>query len=166
MFFVKKWLIILLAAVTALLCACAKADTPAPAATSAGSKPLAEVYADIKAQVGFDNVTELNDIRLMERYYGITEDTAAEYAGCINASGVDQEEIVLVKAVDESSAAAVEEKLGNRYQAKLNQNKDYNPEQAALIEKCAVRRDGLYVSMIISEKADRIDEIYRAEAGL
>ena len=152
----KKTLILLLAVVMVLCCACGKSD----------AKPLTDVYSDIKAQVGFENVTELNDISLMERYYGITADMAAEFAGCVNSSGVEQEEIVLVKAVDDSSAATVKEKLENRYKAKLDQNKSYNPEQAAMIEKCSVQQNGLYVSMIVSDKAEQITAIYRSEAGL
>ncbi|WP_316607522.1 DUF4358 domain-containing protein [uncultured Ruminococcus sp.] len=152
----KKILILLLAVVMVLCCACGKSD----------AKPLTDVYNDIKAQVGFENVTELNDISLMERYYGITSDMAAEFAGCVNSSGVEQEEIVLVKAVDDASAATVKEKLENRYKAKLDQNKSYNPEQAAMIEKCSVQQNGLYVSMIVSDKAEQITAIYRSEAGL
>lgn len=152
----KKTLILLLAVVMVLCCACGKSD----------AKPLTDVYNDIKAQVGFENVTELNDISLMERYYGITADMAAEFAGCVNSSGVEQEEIVLVKAVDDASAATVKEKLENRYKAKLDQNKSYNPEQAAMIEKCSVQQNGLYVSMIVSDKAEQITAIYRSEAGL
>ena len=152
----KKILILLLAVVMVLCCACGKSD----------AKPLTDVYNDIKAQVGFENVTELNDISLMERYYGITADMAAEFAGCVNSSGVEQEEIVLVKAVDDANAATVKEKLENRYKAKLDQNKSYNPEQAAMIEKCSVQQNGLYVSMIVSDKAEQITAIYRSEAGL
>lgn len=152
----KKTLILLLAVVMVLCCACGKSD----------AKPLTDVYNDIKAQVGFENVTELNDISLMERYYGITADMAAEFAGCVNSSGVEQEEIVLVKAVDDANAATVKEKLENRYKAKLDQNKSYNPEQAAMIEKCSVQQNGLYVSMIVSDKAEQITAIYRSEAGL
>lgn len=152
----KKTLILLLAVVMVLCCACGNSN----------AKPLTDIYSDIKAQVGFENVTELNDISLMERYYGITADMAAEFAGCVNSSGVEQEEIVLVKAVDDLSAATVKEKLENRYKAKLDQNKSYNPEQAAMIEKCSVQQNGLYVSMIVSDKAEQITAIYRSEAGL
>mgnify|MGYP007092202602 CR=1 FL=1 len=71
----KRTLIVMLVLVMVLCCAC-----------SGGSqKPLTEVYNDIKAQVTFEDVNELNDISLMERYYGITDEMAAEYAGCINA---------------------------------------------------------------------------------
>lgn len=153
----KKVSIWLVAAVMLLLCACG---------SQTEAKPLADIFNDIKAQVTFDNITELSSARLMDRYYGITEDLMAEFAGCINASGMSQEEIVLVKAVDDNAAATVKEKLEKRYQSKLEQNKNYNPEQAAVIENCSVEQNGLYVSMIVSEKADQIKGIYRSEAGL
>ncbi len=154
----KKVLVLLLAAVALLLGACGNSQAEA--------KPLADIFNDIKAQVSFENITELSSSRLMGRYYGITDEMAAEFAGCINASGVSQEEIVLVKAVDERASAEIKEKLDNRYQSKLQQNKNYNPEQAAIIENCTVDQDGLYVSMIVSDKAAQIKEIYRKEAGL
>ena len=146
----KRTAVLLLTVLIALLCACG--------ITSA--KPLGEIYEEIKTEIGFDSVTELDDIRLMERYYGINADMVAEFAGCINSSGVDQEEIVLVRAVDEEAAAQVKDKLELRYQTKLDQNKTYNPEQAAIIAGCSVERDGLYVSMIISKDAEKITEIY------
>ena len=152
----KRTLIVLLALVMVLCCAC----------SNTSQKPLTEVYNDIKAQVTFEDVNELTDISQMERYYGITDEMAAEYAGCINASGVEQEEVVLVKAVDDAAATQIKEKLDTRYQSKLNQNKNYNAEQAAMIEKCSVDQDGLYVSMIISDNADTIKKIYREDLGL
>ncbi|MBQ6499668.1 MAG: DUF4358 domain-containing protein [Ruminococcus sp.] len=152
----KKALLILLALITALMCACGKT----------AAKPLDEVYKDLKAEIVSENVNELSDIKLMQRYYGITSDMAVEFAGCINASGVDQEEIVLVKAADDSAAGSIKDKLETRYQTKLSQNKNYNAEQAAMISACSVERDGLYVSMIVSKNAERIREIYRADIGL
>ena len=104
--------------------------------------------------------------RQLDRRYGITEDMVAEFAGCNNATGGNQEEIVLIKAADETKAAAVKEKLDKRYESKLNQSRNYDAEQAAIVEKCSVTQDGLYVAMIVSDKADKITEIYRKGAGL
>lgn len=153
----KKTLILLLAAVAVLFSACGSA---------AEAKPLREIFNDIKAEVAFEGISEITTARQMDRFYGITEDMAAEFAGFTSPSGVKQEEVVLVKAVDDSAAAAIKEKLDNCYASKLQQNKDYNPEQAAIIERCSVERDGLYVSMILSDKAEQINRIYRSEAGL
>ena len=62
--------------------------------------------------------TELKEARQLDRRYGITEDMVAEFAGCNNATGGNQEEIVLIKAADETKAAAVKEKLDKRYESK------------------------------------------------
>ncbi len=153
----KRVIAFSLAALMLLFCACCK---------TAEAKPLADVFNDIKAQVAFENITELKEARQLDRRYGITEDMVAEFAGCNNATGGNQEEIVLIKAADETKAAAVKEKLDKRYESKLNQSRNYDAEQAAIVEKCSVTQDGLYVAMIVSDKADKITEIYRKGAGL
>ena len=153
----KRVIAFSLAALMLLFCACGK---------TAEAQPLADVFNDIKAQVAFENITELKEARQLDRRYGITEDMVAEFAGCNNATGGNQEEIVLIKAADETKAAAVKEKLDKRYESKLNQSRNYDAVQAAIVEKCSVTQDGLYVAMIVSDKADKITEIYRKGAGL
>ena len=154
----KKIFAALFATVIALcFCACGGTSessaqpSQGSAEAAVSAKPLKEIFEDIKTQVGIEN---------------LTEDKVSEFAGGNNSSGVSQEEIVLIKAVDDNAAAAVEASLNDRYNSKLEQSRNYNPEQAAVIEKCKVQRDGLYVSMIVSENADRITDIYRTEAGL
>lgn len=139
-----------------LLCACSQG----------GGKALSEVWSDIKAEVKFEDFNEYSDISKLERNYGITADMAEEFAGGINGSGVNQEEIVLVKAKDDKSAAEIRGSLENRYSSKLAQNKNYNAEQAKVIENCRVEQNGLYVSMIVSENVDKITEIYKNDLGL
>ena len=90
----------------------------------------------------------------------------SEYAGGVNGSGVNQEEIVLVKAADDTNAAAIKEKLDNRFNSKLNQNKNYNAEQAKMIEGCKVEQNGLYLSMIVSDNAEQITKIYKEGIGV
>ncbi len=115
----KRVIAFSLAALMLLFCACGK---------TAEAKPLADVFNDIKAQVAFENITELKEARQLDRRYGITEDMVAEFAGCNNATGGNQEEIVLIKAADETKAAAVKEKLDKRYESKLNQSRNYDAD--------------------------------------
>ena len=153
----KKTAAILLSlCLCALLCACSGGNT---------AKPLSEVWSDIKEQVDFEDFLELSDADALDRRYGITEDMATEFAGGVNSSGTNQEEIVLVKATDDESAKAIKEKLDKRYESKLAQNKNYNPEQAAMTEKCKVERNGLYVSMIVSPEHETIEKIFRIGTG-
>ena len=122
---------------------------------------LKDVYQQIKTEVTLPDTVELDSAKKLDRSYGITEDMVADYAGGIDSSGVTMTEIVLIRAKDENSAAEIGEKLNKRLQSKLNQNRNYNPEQAEIIEKCKVETDGLYVTLVISQDADKINAIIR-----
>ena len=139
------------------LCSCSGGGTTQ-------TKPLNEVFADIKSSVDLGEVLEYTDVAMLDRYYGISADEVEEFAGCVNSSGTDQTEIVLIKAVNIAAAEKVEEVLNNKYNSKLNENRNYNPEQAAMIEKCKVERNGQHVAMIISADAEAITKIY--ESGI
>lgn len=134
---------------------------------SGGSgKKLSDVYSTIKSQVSLSEMNEFKDVSSLDRYYGITEDLVDDFAGGINNSGVNQEELVMVKAKNADAAVKIEEALQNRYKSKLNEQKNYNAEQAEMIEKCSVDVDGMYVSMLISPNASQIKTIYKSELGL
>ena len=111
-------------------------------------------------------MNEFTNAASLDRYYGIAEADIQEFAGGINNSGVEQEEIVLVKAADSGKAETIKAALENRLNAKLNENVNYNPEQAEMIKKCKVEQNELYVSMIVSENAEKITEIYKSETGI
>lgn len=153
----KKLTAALLAALTlsiALLCGC----------SGGSAKPLSDVFADIKAEVSFSDFSEFSSEADLTNY-GIDSADILEFAGGVNTTGVEQEEIVLVKAKDSAAADNIETALKNRYDAKLAQNKNYNPEQAEMIEKCSVEKNGDYVSMIVSENAEKITDIYKKGIG-
>lgn len=147
--------IALIAMLAVLLCACGEQ-----------AQPLSDIFSTIKTEYEISDLVEFDDISTLERFYGIGADDVAEFAGGVNNSGVNQEEIVLIKAKDADAAENISEKLNNRLQSKLNETKDYNPEQYAIIEKCTVDTDGLYVSMIISENAEGIKKLYTQGIGI
>ena len=153
----KKWtiLIAVLLCMSMLLCACS--------GSAGASKPLADIYAELKPMLSSpDEMNDLTAAAQLDRYYGITEDQVEEFAGGINNTGVVMDEIVLIKAKDDAAASAVKTALENRLTSKLNENKNYNPEQAAIIEQCSVEQNGLYVSLIIAENASEITEKYHS----
>ena len=152
-----KKLVLIIAVVLAMavsLCACSGGDESA-------NKSLSEVYENIKSQVILSEMNEFDSVDKLNRYYGIAAEDVTEFAGGINNSGVEQEEIVLIKASNSDAAERIKKSLDTRYQAKYNENKNYNPEQAEMIEKCSVEQNGLYVTMIISENAETITQIYQ-----
>lgn len=148
----KKIAIILAAVIilSTMLCAC-----------SGGAK-LSKVYEDITKQVELNDMLVLTTTDQLDKYYGISADDVEDFAGSINSTGVDQEEIIMIKAKDDAAASRIKDALQLRYDTKLAQNKDYNPAQAAIIEACSVEQDGLFVSMIISQNAEQIKGIYKA----
>ena len=149
----------------ALICALVMVISLCACSQQSAAKPLSEVFEDVKAQVTFVENIEYTDVAQLDRYYGIAPEEVAEFAGCVSSSGTNQEEVVLIKAADEASAEKIKGILDTKYNAKLNENKNYNPEQAAVIESCKVEQDGLYVSMIISPSAETITSIYKKAIG-
>ena len=96
----------------------------------------------------------------LERNYGITSGEVIEFAGGVSASEDDPEEIVMIMAADSKSAEHIQAVLEERRQKKYDEKKDTDPEQAEMIDGCSVDRHGMYIAMFISEKADKMREIY------
>ena len=136
------------------LCACGRA-----------AKPLSEIFEKLKTDYNITDMLEYKSADDLSRY-GIKAEDVEESAGGVNKTGVNQEEIVLVKAKDADAAKRVEDALNKRLESKLNETKNYNPEQYAIVEKCSVDADDNYVSMIISSDADAMKKEYRAGIGI
>ena len=142
----------------------APADGENAAQNSTEGGELAGVFTQIKSSVELPDMVELND-KLIERYYGITPDMVADYAGGVDSSGVGQDEIALFKAADDANADAIEQALQTRYDSKLAQQENYNADEAEKIRNCKVEKNGLYVTLIISSDADAITEIVNGAIG-
>lgn len=144
----------LLLALVLLLSACSggvKAD-----------KGLTEIFEEIKGQYPLAEMVEFTTIDQLDRNYGITEDMVDEFAGGKGSGDVTADEIVLIKAKDQQSVEKIAEKLDTRLQSKLNQNKNYNPKLAEIIEKCSVESRDLYVTLIIAEDAQKITDLFNS----
>ena len=136
------------------LCACGQA-----------AKPLSEVFEKLKTDYNITDLLEYKSADDLSRY-GIKAEDVEESAGGVNKTGVNQEEIVLVKTKDAEAAKRVQDALNKRLESKLNETKNYNPEQYAIVEKCSVDVDGNYVSMIISSDAEAMKKDYKTAIGV
>lgn len=94
-------------------------------------------------------------------FFGIGADAMAEFSAVTCSNGISAQEIVLVKAADEEKAAQVETSLQNRLDSRKSEADGYQPKELAILEQCRVRRDGLYVSLIISPEAEQLTGIYQ-----
>ena len=158
---------------TTVLCSCKDNNETTETGVSVVSqetvaeKTLSDVFGEIKPLMnGSDQMVEFKDVSSLDRYYGITAEQVADFSGGINNSGVEQEEIVLIKAADEANAETIKNALENRRQSKLNENKNYNPAQAEIIEKCSVETNGLYVFMIISPNNEQMTQTFKTALNL
>ena len=150
-----------LLSVTALIAVCALLF----GACSSSAKPLGDIFGEIKTTYSVTDLVEYSDAADLNRFYGIAAEDVKEFAGGVNNSGVDQEEIVMILAADSDAADRIKTALENRLQSKLNETKNYNPEQYAIVEKSSVDVDNLYVSLFISEHSAQMKADYRKGIG-
>ena len=119
------------------------------------------VMADMLEQYPIQDGMELSESDLLN-FYGIQAEQVDDFAASLAADGITANEIVLVKAKDEDSAAEVETKLQNRLDARRNELNGYLPDQYEIVEKSEVKRDGVYVRLIISPQQDALVELYNS----
>ena len=147
-------IIALITVCAVLFCAC-----------GSSAKPLSEIFSEIKTTYNVTDLVEFSDASDLNRFYGIKAEDVKEFAGGINNSGVNMEEIVMILASDDDAAERVAASLNNRRDSKLNETKSYNPEQYVIVEKSSVDTDGKYVSLFISENSDAMKADYKKGIG-
>lgn len=148
----RNLLVLTLAAILMLTAAaCGKDNAPAMDVKATMDKLLAAAPIEDSLTLGESDMLD---------YYGISADAMDSFAATLCADGITAKEIVLVKAKDEAAAKEVETKLQNRLNARAAEADGYVPEQYAIIKSCEVKRDGVYVRMIISPEASELVRIY------
>ena len=149
----KKLSALILALLLMMLAGCgAKTDK---------SADLDAVKNSLAAQYDLSDMMELDENDLME-LYGIDQADVKQFVALIAKTSLSSDEIVLIEATGSEAASRVQEKLSNRFQSKLNESKDYLPDEYAKISACSVDAAGCYVSMIVSGDAAAMTEIYKS----
>ena len=113
-------------------------------ACGSAAKPLSEIFETLKNDYNITDMVEFKSVDDLGRY-GIKAEDVKEFAGGVNKSGVNQEEIIMVLATDGDAAERIEKSLNNRLESKKNETKNYNPEQYAIMEDCTVDTNNNYV---------------------
>ncbi len=135
-----------------LLAGCAGA----PAKTA----DLGAVKTALEARYDLSGLMALTGDDLME-LYGIDAADVKQFVALIARTSTSADEILLFEAKDAAAAARVKEQTEARYQAKLNEARDYLPDEYAKISACKVEASGSYVSMIVSADAEAMTKIYQ-----
>lgn len=124
--------------------------------------PLSDVLAELNTELFNDGDTMrvIDSTDKLELYYSIDPADVKEFAAEVSKnSATEIDEVVLVKAVDEEAAKRVAEKLELRLQAQKDLCASYSAELLAVADKCAVRTQGVLVSLIITEQYDEAVKI-------
>lgn len=135
------------------------AETPSEPAATIEAPVFKYIYEEMLAANVLPEMMEFPENMVLD-FYGIEE---ADYDQAIFYQSYDSmlaDEVVLISAVDDAAASRVEEMLNVRLDAKAEEAKGYSPEQFAIIEKCSVVRDGLYVALIVSPEKDTLIDIF------
>lgn len=125
------------------------------------AKSVADMFEQIKTQIKLPEMLFLEKADDLDRYYGITPDDVGEFAGGIDNSGTSQDEIVIIKAKDDTAAENVQKQLQRKYDSKLNQIQNYDADETEKIKNGKVEKNGLYVTLVISNDIDKITEIIK-----
>lgn len=144
----KLWVVPL---IPVLLASCAgkTAELPAPQA----------LFEEIQQRVELPEMVDLAEELLLDST-GIEEESYDSAVCCLLSEGMGPDEIIIVKAADDKAADNIQEKLRARLDYKEAAAQVYLTEYMPLIQEGVVRRDGLTVSLIVSEKVEEIVQIY------
>jgi hypothetical protein len=130
-------------------CAAKEADLPAPV----------ELYDAIASGAGLPEMIDVAG-EYLEQTIGVAPDEYESAVYYILPVGIAPDEIVIVKARDGAAAESVREKFEARLAYKAKSAENYLTEYLPVISGGIVRRDGLTVSLIVTDKAAQIAEIY------
>lgn len=122
---------------------------------------LPAVMTQINTQYDL-SLTTINSADDLTKYYSINAADVKQFAAETNQDNNAAIEIVLVEAVDADAATRVEGALTNRYNSIVQQYSAYTPEKLDMAKACKVTKDGNFVSMIISDDASGMLDIYNS----
>ncbi len=142
---------ILLCILALLLTSCSEktVDLPMPA----------ELFAAIDAAVELPEMVDVSE-DFLESNLGVMP---ADYSGAVYyivSIGASCEEIIIIRAADETKAAEMEEKLSARLAYVEKSAGNYLTEYLPMISSAVIRRDGLTVSLIISDQVSEIEAVF------
>lgn len=147
---VRRWKVLFFVCIV-FLCACSApaAELPAPE----------ELFTAIQDAVALPEMVDVADDYL-ESALGLTPEDCDSAVYYLLAEGMAPDEIVIIKAKDDAFAKEIQKKLEDRLDYKKQAAQLYLTEYMPVIQAGVVRRDGLTLSLIVSEQVEQIVQIY------
>ena len=148
----KKFYVVCLIVLTLILTACSGAkvvELPEPST----------LFAEIESKVQLQEMINVPGDYLKSNT-GIDAESYSSMVYCLPSESVTPDEIIIIRAIDDTAAADIQSKLENLLKNKEMAAQQYLTEYMPVIQKGFVRRDGLTVSLIVSAESAQIAEIY------
>ena len=96
----------------------------------------------------------------LEVLYNIDGSLYIQFVGKFTEIGILGDEVVIIEASSEEAATKLLNEMEERYQIKLNQMKDYLPEEYEKIENGRVVQVGNYVAILVCTDQEKLDEVF------
>lgn len=135
-----------------LLAACSNQKTELP--------PPTQLFEELQNSVSLPEMTDVSTY-MLEDNTGISSVDYTEAVYYILEAGMAPDQIIIILAKDEASAADAEEKLQSWLDYQIKSAQIYLTEYMPLLQAGVIRRDGLTVSLIVSPEAEQIIEFYQ-----
>lgn len=119
----------------------------------------AELFAAIQADVDLPEMMDTAETDL-EALTGIGPDSYDGAVCCRLCEGTAPDEVIIVRGRDEEAAGNIQELLEKRLEYKQESGQLYLTEYQPILQAGVVRRDGLTVSLIVSEQVEDIMRVY------
>jgi hypothetical protein len=118
------------------------------------SASLETVEEQVLGSLGETDGMQKSSNRMLKKLYGLD---AADYEGVVlytSISGMDAEELLIVKLKDDSQSEAVKETIETRLQTQKNSFEGYGVSQTALLEDAIVYTRANYVLFVVHANAN------------
>ncbi len=126
---------------------------------NSSSVDLSEIMTKLNTDYNL-SLDEFESVDDLNTYYNIDVNDVKQFSAENDKANDSPKEIVFVEAVDSDAAARVEEALTERYNSVYRTYSSYSPEQLDMVKSCKVTKDGNFVSLIISDNATEMLEVY------
>ncbi|WP_077367090.1 DUF4358 domain-containing protein [Anaerosalibacter sp. Marseille-P3206] len=127
--------------------------------TTAKEPSIDEIDQNIKEAVDISNMVE-SDSDKLEKLYDIDIEEVEDFKLYTAKTNIEANELLLLKVKEEKDIEDIKEDIKDRIETQSSSFKDYLPDEYYLIEKNILKSNGNYIIFVISEEAEKIENIF------
>ena len=139
-----------------------KTQESEPKSAAGEALSVQEIYDLVTESVTLISPVIMQD-NFIENYYNIDPALLEEYVFSMSEEATSAETVVIMKLKDKADADKISAALQLVIEEKSGEMENYLPGQYDIVKKSAVKTEGSYVYLVISEQADAIEKIIEAQ---